>query len=661
MKKRNLLPVLLSAAAIILGTVAAQGKEEDKNLRGTIATKEEQKGADEYFDSLFGSDKLPFSFSIGDRHYDSFTEDFTVRHGKNGIEALHTSGIKVSVVWEQEFRYAEFGWQVSFENESDTDSPVLSSVNAIDLRYSGTSPCLNYSMGDVVDDPYIYAAFDTPLPAGAAMEFDPGCGKSTGHEKPYYRLTAEEGGVILALGWQGRWKMRFASVSGNDGMTDVSIAGGQYEFSSFLKPGEKVITPSVTLIKFNGNDKCRQINMWRRWFYDCAAIRNSDGELFGSQISYGPSMSVTPDQTESNMIAQLKNYNASHRNTLYWIDAGWYPIYGNLSLPITNTYWRYTGTWRVDTNRFPTKFAEVKKNFADGVKLMLWFEPERVVAGTELSEMPELLLTGGDGINSLLNMGDPAAVRLISEKVVGIMKETGCDIYRQDFNIDPYEFWKSADLRQGSNRNGMTENLYVQGLADYYITLLRYTDNPIDMCASGGMRNDMSVMRFSINMTVSDTSAEKLTIHQNIRLCYNEWFSMFYGPGSSDPYAGASTLSYITSAAGSDVWDRIDHLMLGDYYPLTGVSTGEDSWCAYEFFDPRYDEGFAVFIRRPESGESTLRQKLYGLDPDTKYMVTELYTGKNTVKSGKELSETGLGVWLAEGSAAVYKISTGGK
>lgn len=168
-------------------------------------------------------------------------------------------------------------------------------------------------------------------------------------------------------------------------------------------------------------------------------------------------------------------------------------------------------------------------------------------------------------------------------------------------------------------------------------------------------------MRFSINMTVSDTSAEKLTIHQNIRLCYNEWFSMFYGPGSSDPYAGASTLSYITSAAGSDVWDRIDHLMLGDYYPLTGVSTGEDSWCAYEFFDPRYDEGFAVFIRRPESGESTLRQKLYGLDPDTKYMVTELYTGKSTVKSGKELSETGLGVWLAEGSAAVYKISTGGK
>lgn len=29
MKKRNLLPVLLSAAAIILGTIAAQGKEED--------------------------------------------------------------------------------------------------------------------------------------------------------------------------------------------------------------------------------------------------------------------------------------------------------------------------------------------------------------------------------------------------------------------------------------------------------------------------------------------------------------------------------------------------------------------------------------------------------------------------------------------------------
>lgn len=662
MKKKCIFSILLIAAVISLGAFLTWGKESKNDLRGSIATKEEQNGAEDYFNSLFGSDLLPFSFSIGETHYNSFAEDFTVKRGKNGIEALHTSGIKVSVVWEQNFRYAEFGWQVSFENTGDKDSPVLSMVNAIDMQFSGTSPSLNYSMGDVVDDPYIYAAFDAPLPAGAEMEFDPECGKSTGHEKPYYRLTAEEGGIILALGWQGRWRMSFSSAQGGDGRTNVALTGGQYELCSFLKPGERVITPSVTLIKFNGNDKYRQINMWRRWFYDCAAIRNSDGELFDSQISYGPSMSVTPDQTESNMIAQLKNYNDSYRNTLYWIDAGWYPIYGNLSLPVTNTYWRNTGTWRVDTNRFPTKFEELRKNFADGVKLMLWFEPERVVAGTELSEMPELLLSaGGDGMNSLLNMGDPAAVRLIAEKVVGIMKETGCDIYRQDFNIDPYEFWKSADLKQGSRRKGITENLYVQGLADYYMTLLEYTDNPIDMCASGGMRNDLSVMRFSINMTVSDTSAEKLAIHQNIRLCYNEWFSMFYGPGSNDPYSGASTLSYITSAAGSEIWDKIDHLMLGDFYPLTEVSVEENSWCAYEFFDPRYNEGFAVFIRRPESAESTRRQKLYGLEPETKYMVTELYTGKSTVKSGKELSETGLGVWLAEGSAAVYKISAGGK
>ncbi len=662
---RKILAVVLSTA-LLTGAVCLRlfSREESDGRAGTIATKREQEAAEALFRRYFEGDRLPFSFRIGQEQITAFDDAFTVTRGQNGLSALHKeTGLKVDVIWECDFEYAEMEWQISIENTGTETAPVISELYAVDLTLSGSNPCLNHSMGDVVDDPYSYAAFDTPLADGMRMSFEPGCGKSTGHQRPYYRLTTEEGGLILALGWQGRWKMSFEAMPGQEGGSEVSVRGGQYELCAALEPGEKIITPSVVLIKFEGSDKFRQINLWRRWFYDCAAIRNERGELFGTQISYGPSMSVTPDQNEENMVAELERYLKNYRNTLYWIDAGWYPIYGGQSLPVTNSYWRYTGTWRIDTKRFPTKFRKVKETMAEGTKLMLWFEPERVTLGTELYERKELLLTGNgaEKYAVLLDMGNPEAVRVAAERVVGIMKEAEVDIYRQDFNIDPWSFWHLGDLDAGENRLGMTENRYVRGLMSYYRTILAHTDNPLDMCASGGMRSDISVMKFSINMTLTDTDFSELTLHQNIRLCYNEWFSMYYGPGSEDPYSAASTLSYVTSASGQGVWDQIDHLFLGDYYPLTEHSTEEDAWCGYEFFDNRYREGFVVMIRRPDSETSSHRQKLYGLEPDTKYLVTELFGGKSTVKSGEELMTEGLGIWLSEGSAAIYRLKAGEK
>lgn len=656
---------LVLAALIPMLSVALFASSEDAadladTARGTLATAEEQAEAEALFRRYFEGDTLPFSFRLGDTTYSSFNEDFTVRRGSNGMIATHRDGIEVEVVWDYNFTYAEMEWQVNFTNTASENSAVLSEVYSLDISYQGETPYLNYSMGDVNYDPYIYTAYDTPLMPGMTMFFEPGCGKSTGHQRPYYRLTTETGGLILALGWQGRWKAEF-SAEAEDGRTAVNIRGGQYEFSSYLKPGERVSTPSVVLLCFQGNDKYRAINMWRRWFYDCAAFRNKNGELMDPQISFGPSMSITPEQNEGNMIAQLTQYYNTYGNrphTLYWIDAGWYPLNGSISLPETNSYWRYTGTWRVDTNRFPTKFADVRSVLADGCKMVLWFEPERVIAGTELFERKDLILSAvNDARTYLLNMGNPDAVAYAATAVLNILEETGAAIYRQDFNVDPYAYWYNADKAEGANRTGITENRYIQGLMSYYTTLLKELDYPIDMCASGAMRNDISVMKFSITLTVSDTATDKTIEQQNIRLCGNEWFSMSYGPGSTDPYQALSTLSYFSSVAGSEVWEEISHLMLGDYYPLTEASVGNDAWCAYQFYDQRYDEGFAVFIRRPDSEMSNKKWVLCGLDPTKKYQITELYTGKRTVKTGEELMTTGFGVFLGAGSGALYKFA----
>ena len=61
------------------------------------------------------------------------------------------------------------------------------------------------------------------------------------------------------------------------------------------------------------------------------------------------------------------------------MDAGWYPA--------NETGWPKTGTWEVDTKRFPGGLRAISDHaHAKGVKTIVWFEPERVHAGTWLAE-----------------------------------------------------------------------------------------------------------------------------------------------------------------------------------------------------------------------------------------------------------------------------------
>jgi hypothetical protein len=73
-----------------------------------------------------------------------------------------------------------------------------------------------------------------------------------------------------------------------------------------------------------------------------------------------------------------------------------------------------------------------------------------------------------DGI--LLNLGHPEALRWLIEHTAKVITEQGIDLYRQDFNMDPLEHWRRAD---DPDRQGMTENLYVQGYLTFWGELRR--------------------------------------------------------------------------------------------------------------------------------------------------------------------------------------------
>src|ERR1019366_9787191 len=83
-----------------------------------------------------------------------------------------------------------------------------------------------------------------------------------------------------------------------------------------------------------------------------------------------------------------------------WMDAGWY---------VNQSGWPNTGTWEVDTNRFPRGLRAVS-DYAhkNGMRILVWFEPERVTADTWLTRNhPEWVLGGAQG--GLLNLGNVEA------------------------------------------------------------------------------------------------------------------------------------------------------------------------------------------------------------------------------------------------------------
>ena len=90
----------------------------------------------------------------------------------------------------------------------------------------------------------------------------------------------------------------------------------------------------------------------------------------------------------------------------------------------------------------------------------------------------------GNGPGSLLNLGNPDALDWLINHISKTLTDQGIDFYRQDFNMDPLAFWRGADA---SDRQGMTENFYVQGYLAYWDALRkRHPNLRIDSHALSG-------------------------------------------------------------------------------------------------------------------------------------------------------------------------------
>ena len=337
---------------------------------------------------------------------------------------------------------------------------------------------------------------------------------------PYFNLAWPGRGVIFALGWPGQWSLDLS----RDQSTQVRVKGGQELTHFWLAPGEEVRTP-LAVVQFWDGDWIDGQNLWRRWMIGHNLPRPG-GKLPAPFVSGGSGrytieMQYATEQNQKQYIDQTLHDGIPIDH--WWMDAGWYPF--------TVGWWK-TGTWDPDPKRFPNGIKAVSDYaHAKHLKVILWFEPERVTEGSWLDQHHPEWLLGPDGKDKLLDLGNPEALHWLVDHVSGMIAEDGIDIYRQDFNFPPLEIWRSHD---SPDRQGITEIKHVEGYLAYFDELRRRFPNLlIDTCASGGRRNDLETLRRAVPLWRSDYPYKPIS-QQGQTYGLSLWIPYF---GTADQFA----------------------------------------------------------------------------------------------------------------------------
>ena len=614
--------------------------------------------------------KPPFSFLYDGKNSDELLQTWPLKRTNKKLDNNRTEHTLVYtdpktqlVVRCTGIEYHDFPtveWTVYFKNTGSRDTPILENIQSLDIQLTRGNAGefkLHHQAGDLCVQ-NSYQPHVTTLTSGLEKVFAPRGGRPTDTQFPYFNLELQDQGVIIVVGWIGQWSARFKRDSAND----IQIIAGQELTHLKLHPGEEIRTPLMVLQFYKG-DWIRSQNIWRRWMF-AHNYHRPGGKLRPPQWN-GNSSLWFHEMTKANEDCQNMFVDRYIEEGLkldyWWMDAGWY-------VGAAEKGWPFTGTWEVDRrpNRFPNGLRGVADHINKlGVKTIVWFEPERVYPGTWLAEDRPQWVLGGKG-GGLLNMGNPEARTWLTKHISKLIKKERIAVYRQDYNIDPLNFWRGSDAE---DRQGITENLYAQGYLAYWDGLLKSDPKlHIDSCSSGGRRNDLETARRSVPYLRSDYIFEPIGQQGHI-YGISFWLPFHGGPTrATDPYVFRSNmcpamltcwdmrnkdLDYDAIRTLTSQWRKIAHLYLTDYYPLTPYSIKTDAWLAWQFNSPETGQGLVQAFRRPNSSYLAAQYKLHGLEADATYTITNFDEPGTTTATGRELMEKGLRVEIENLPGAV--------
>ena len=597
----------------------------------------------------------PFSFTLGGRPSSELltTWERTVQtrelDEKTEYEVLWRdpeTGLSVTAVVALFGLYPAVDWVLYFENGGEADTPIIEGIQALDARFgTGNSKrpaVLHRLLGDVCGE-RTFVPEQADLGVGGSLHAAPVGGRPSNDAWPFFNLEYKAEGVIAAVGWSGQWAYSIERSAAGP----TRARAGMELTHLLLHPGERIRSPRILLMSWQG-DRIEAHNRWRR------LLLFSYVPKVGGRPARLPVVSQCFDRyswtrpewaTEAGQEAAAR-FAAEVGCDAHWLDAAWFE----------GGFPNGVGNWYPKPKEFPNGLKPVGDTCHDlGLKFVVWYEPERVAAGSRLArEHPEFVFGGEKG--GLFKLNDPTARRWLTELLSGQISEFGIDIYRNDFNIDPLSLWRNNDE---PDRQGMTEIRYVEGHYEMWDELrARHPGLLIDNCASGGRRIDIETCSRSLPLWRSDTSCSPGHPDWNQAQSYglSLYIPLHTACGwTPEPY------DFRSSATGGAIsqWDYLSPdfpvelgqatlaeakqnqaYWYGDFYPLMQCSTTPDQWIAYQFHRPDLDAGIVLAFRREASAYSAIEVALGGLRGDRRYTVESIGDDRETVVKdmpGKEL------------------------
>lgn len=596
-------------------------------------------------------------------------------------------------------------WTLYFKNISSRRSPIISEIKTIDKTFFIDAPhcVLHHANGSdcMIDD---FQQFQSLLRPNEKMEFQAANGRGTDGVWPYYNIEAGNRGVIAVIGWPGQWKSVFTGLD-----QGFHLDAGQERTRFYLNPGESVRSP-LSVIQFWKRDSWFDAqNIWRQWMIRYNVPRHN-GKLETSIISAASSYwyDVMGTATDESQIFFIKRYLEEKIPLDYWwMDAGWYQCDKN--------WWR-TGTWEIDQKRFPNGLRKVT-DFArsKGIKNIVWFEPERVHGDSKLAREHQNWLLGKHTKtgSQLLNLGNPDAWNWCVSMVDEYIKKEGIEFYRQDFNTPADKFWSDNDE---PDRQGITEIRHIEGYLAFWDEIRnRNPSIQIDTCASGGRRLDLETLRRSVPLTCSDyfiepTGAQMQTLNlslwvpfhgKNMLICDDYHLRSFFMPfmrfGADmrpnaqfalgwhpQPHIAPKDNIRDFDSARRNIAFWKEHIVphyTGDFYPLNTsqdtfkegtwgsrrrnwttpmLTPSFEEWAAWQYNSPGKKSGIVQAFRRVQSSYESRILKLYGLERNSVYEITDLDSGRKQYYTGDQLMTDGLKVEIRQMPGAVllsYRVA----
>ena len=515
-----------------------------------------------------------------------------------------------------------------------------------------------------------YMPEEQEIRLGQTFSYATAGGRSCNFYAPYFVVNCGESGVVIGLGWTGQWNASFTYTE-----EGIRVSYGIEKAAFYLKPGEKVRTGSVLLTEYD-NGRTGGHNAFRRIMKQRCVLGK------GQRPAYGRTSAMTWGAIRTDIM--LGNIEALHKLDTgiecFFIDAGWYGHSTQFCKDEHEGDWaRHTGSWNINPLYHPDGLREVsKKVHESGMELLLWVEPERAIDTSDWAvQHPEYMLKMEGDKNCLVNLGTEGAWQMVYDLLENLISSLDIQCYRQDFNMDPLEFWRAADEE---DRCGLTEIKHVNGLYRLWDALLdRFPQLYIDNCASGGRRNDIEMLSRGIPLWRSDYQCS-YNSDPEIAQVHGTGVSTLFpysGTGINGPMEDTYEIrSCYGSALSSHNWwwredavvtdvpglhnvrkllqeyKEIRPLFSCDFYPLTEISGSKRVWCVWQYDDPATDTGVVMAFRRTESNVSQMTLQMGGLK-EGEYIFINTDTGEEKVYNSQRLTGLGLPITLLEKRSSV--------